>query len=56
MYFFAAMVLLLVLAGFYLFRQFSLQINERSDRELVAAEQAWIDYLENGLEMATHLY
>ena len=50
LYFFAAMVLLLVLAGFYLFRQFSLQINERSDRELVAAEQAWIDYLETGLE------
>jgi signal transduction histidine kinase len=50
LYFFAAMVLLLVLAGFYLFRQFSRQINERSDRELVAEEQAWIDYLQTGLE------
>jgi signal transduction histidine kinase len=50
LYFFAAMVLLLVLAGFYLFGQFSRQINERSDRELVAEEQAWIDYLETGLE------
>lgn len=50
MYFFAAMVLLLVLAGFYLFRQFSRQINERSDRELLAEEQVWIDYLQTGLE------
>jgi signal transduction histidine kinase len=50
LYFFAAMVLLLVLAAAYLFRQFSRQINERSDRELVAEEQVWIDYLQTGLE------
>ena len=50
LYFFATMVLLLVLAGFYLFSQFSRQINERSDRELMAEEQVWIDYLQTGLE------
>ncbi|MEP6749308.1 MAG: HAMP domain-containing sensor histidine kinase [Bacteroidota bacterium] len=50
LYFFSAMVIVLVLTGFYLFQQFSRQINERSDRELMAEEQGWIDYLETGLE------
>jgi signal transduction histidine kinase len=50
LYFFTAMVVVLVLTGLYLFQQFNTQINERSDRELMAEEQAWIDYLETGLE------
>ena len=50
LYFFTAMVVVLVLTGLYLFRQFNMQINERSDRELMTEEQGWIDYLETGLE------
>jgi hypothetical protein len=49
------MVVVLVLTGLYLFQQFSRQINERSDRELMAEEQAWIDYLETGLENGSTL-
>jgi signal transduction histidine kinase len=55
LYFFTAMVVVLVLTGLYLFQQFNRQINERSDRELMAEEQAWIDYLETGLENGSTL-
>ena len=53
LYFFTAMMVVLVLTGLYLFQQFSRQINERSDRELMVEEQGWIDYLERGIENGT---
>ena len=42
-----AMVPLLAVAGFYLFNQFSKEINYRSDKELISDELAWIQYLED---------
>jgi len=53
LYFFSAMVALLVVTGFYLFHQFSVQLNDRSDKELLADEAQWIDYLETGVENGT---
>ena len=41
------MVPLLAVAGFYLFNQFSKEINYRSDKELISDELAWIQYLED---------
>ncbi|MEO8413417.1 MAG: HAMP domain-containing sensor histidine kinase [Ginsengibacter sp.] len=46
-YFLIAMVPLLVAAGFYLFNQFSREINYRSDKELISDEIQWIQYLES---------
>ena len=53
LYFFSAMVVLVVVTGFYLFHQFSRQLNDRSDKELLADEAQWIDYLETGVENGT---
>ena len=47
LYFLAAMIPLLGVAGFYLFNQFSKEINYRSDKELISDEIAWIQYLED---------
>ncbi|MEO6638598.1 MAG: HAMP domain-containing sensor histidine kinase [Ginsengibacter sp.] len=53
LYFLLTMVPLLALAGFYLFNQFSKQINYLSDRELAGAEIAWIRYLESEADNGT---
>ncbi len=47
LYFLMAMVPLLAAAGFYLFKQFSKEINYRNDKELISAEIQWIQYLES---------
>ncbi|TKK70784.1 HAMP domain-containing histidine kinase [Ilyomonas limi] len=47
LYFLAAMVPLLAVAGFYLFNKFSKEINSRSDKELISEEYEWIKYLES---------
>ncbi len=46
LYFLAVMVPLLVAAGFYLFAQFSKELNERMDEELITEEIQWIRYLQ----------
>ncbi len=38
--------MLLVIAGFYLFNQFSKDLNSKSDNELLQEEAAWIQYLQ----------
>lgn len=53
LYFFLAMVLLLAATGFYLFQQFSRQINQQSDQELMMEEAQWIDYLQSGVANGT---
>ncbi|MDB5193464.1 MAG: hypothetical protein JWQ96_3027 [Segetibacter sp.] len=45
LYFLAALVPLLVAAGFYLYSQFSRELNHRMDEELVTEEIQWIRYL-----------
>lgn len=47
------MILLLTAAGFYLFAQFSKELNDKNDRELIAAESEWIRYLETQVENGT---
>src|SRR3954462_12598587 len=47
LYFLMVMVPLLIVAGIYLFRQFSKEINHRMDQELIAQEVQWIQYLQN---------
>ncbi len=47
------MVPLLAVAGFYLFGQFSKEINSRSDKELVSEEIEWIKYLTTTTENGT---
>lgn len=47
LYFLIAMVPLLALAGFFLFKQFSHEIDHRTDNELISAEKEWIRYLAN---------
>src|ERR1700759_3584945 len=46
LYFLTAMTILLLIAGFYLFNQFSKELNSRSDKELLQDEAAWIEYLQ----------
>ena len=46
LYFLAFMVPLLAAGGYFLFSQFSREINERVDQELVYEELQWIQYLE----------
>lgn len=46
LYFLLAMVPLLFATGYFLFKQFSNQINEQADKELVYEEVQWIQYLE----------
>ena len=53
LYFLAAMIPLLAVAGYYLFNQFSKEINSRSDKELVSEEYEWIKYLETATENGT---
>jgi len=53
LYFLIALVPLLALAGFYLFNQFSKEINYRSDKELISDEIVWIQYLENEADNET---
>jgi signal transduction histidine kinase len=53
LYFLIAMVPLLALAGFYLFNQFSKEINYHSDKELISDEIAWMQYLENDVDNGT---
>ncbi|ANE50441.1 hypothetical protein SY85_07980 [Flavisolibacter tropicus] len=40
------MIPLLVVGGYFLYKQYSTQINERADKELVYEEVQWIQYLE----------
>ena len=46
LYFLAAIIPLLAMAGFYLFSRFSKEINNRSDKELLNTEAEWIAYIE----------
>ena len=46
LYFLLAMIPLLAAGGYFLYRQYSSQINERADKELVYEEVQWIQYLE----------
>ena len=46
LYFLSAMIILLIIAGFYLFNQFSKELNNKSDNELLQDEAAWIEYLQ----------
>ena len=46
LYFLLVMIPLLCADGYLLFWQFSLEINERADKELVYEEVQWIHYLE----------
>lgn len=46
LYFLLAMIPLLAIAGYSLFGQFSKQLNERADKELLNEEVQWADYLE----------
>jgi len=52
-YFLIAMVPLLAAAGFYLFNQFSKELNNRSDKELITDEIQWIRYLRTEAENGT---
>src|SRR5690606_8577271 len=47
LYFLITLIPLLAIAGFYLFNQFSKEINYRSDKDLINNEIAWIRYLES---------
>ncbi|MCW3117838.1 MAG: histidine kinase [Chitinophagaceae bacterium] len=47
LYFLSAMLTLLGITGFYLFKQFSKGLDERSDKELLAGELEWVRYLES---------
>ena len=53
LYFLIAIIPLLAAAGFYLFNQFSKEINHRSDEELINDEIQWIQYLHSQLENGT---
>jgi signal transduction histidine kinase len=46
LYFLAAIVPLLVAAGFYLFHQFNKELNHRLNEELITEEIQWIRYLQ----------
>ena len=53
LYFLIAIIPLLTAAGFYLFSQFSKEINHRSDEELINDEIQWIQYLQSQSENGT---
>ncbi|MEJ7685218.1 MAG: HAMP domain-containing sensor histidine kinase [Segetibacter sp.] len=53
LYFLIAMVPLLTAAGFYLFHEFSKELNHRSDEELINDEIQWIQYLQTESENGT---
>lgn len=46
LYFLAAMMVLLGIAGFLIFAQLNKQINQRADKELMYEELQWVNYLE----------
>ena len=50
------MIPLLGVAGYYLFRQFSREIDRRSDQELVNEEIQWIRYLQDETASGTTVY
>ena len=50
LYFLTALVPLLAATGFFLFSQFSREIDHRSDNELLTSELEWIKYLEKQAE------
>lgn len=47
------MICLIVLSALYLFHQFSKGLDERSDKELIAEEIQWIQYLETSVANGT---
>lgn len=53
LYFLIVMVPLLAATGFYLFSQFSKELNNRNDKELIANEIEWIRYLKTEAENGT---
>ncbi|MEO8961466.1 MAG: HAMP domain-containing sensor histidine kinase [Ginsengibacter sp.] len=53
LYFLITLIPLLAVAGFYLFNQFSKEINYRSDKELISNEIAWVQYLESEVSNGT---
>ena len=53
LYFLIAMVLLLAAGGFYLFRQFSKELDHQTDQELIIDEIQWIRYLETQADNGT---
>lgn len=53
LYFLITLIPLLAAAGFYLFNQFSKEINYRSDKELISEEIAWVQYLESEVNNGT---
>lgn len=53
LYFLLTMVLLLTASGYYLFWQFSRELNNRSDKELITDEIKWIQYLQSEAENGT---
>lgn len=53
LYFLITLIPLLAVAGFYLFHQFSKEINYRSDKELISDEIAWVQYLESKVGRGT---
>jgi signal transduction histidine kinase len=46
LYFLSAMVILLMIAGFYLFNRFTTELNSRNDKELLQDEATWIEYIQ----------
>ncbi len=53
LYFLVAIVPLLAAGGFFLFRQFSRELNHRMDEELIAEEVQWIRYLQTQSDNGT---
>lgn len=53
LYFLVAMIPLLAAAGFYLYNQFSRELNRRMDEELVTEEIQWIRYLQRQADNGT---
>ena len=47
LYFLVAMVPILLAGGFYLYEQFSKEMNHRMDQELITEEVQWIQYLQS---------
>ena len=53
LYFLIAMVPLLAATGYYLFYEFSQEINNRNDKELIGDEVHWIQYLQSEADNGT---
>ncbi|MGC4035150.1 MAG: HAMP domain-containing sensor histidine kinase [Chitinophagaceae bacterium] len=52
-YFLSALIFLLGVTGFFLYRQFSRQLQDRSDRELLTTEGEWVEYLHSQAVIGT---